>query len=292
MTLDTFVIQLTNGLVFSLLLFLIAAGLSLIFGLMDVVNLSHGAFYLLGAYVGLSITRWTGSFWLALLFSPLLVAVIGLVVERFLLRQLYRRGHLDQVLCTFGVGLILADVMRSVWGSYVESVAIPAPLDGQIVIGGLPFPVYRLAVIVFGLLIALGLWLLIERTLVGAMIRAGVNDAQMASALGINIPRLFALVFAGGTALAALGGVAASPILNIYQGLDSEILILALVVVVIGGLGTLQGAFWASLIVGMADVFGKALLPEFSVFVTYAIMAGVLLVRPQGLFRREQTRLA
>lgn len=284
MTLDTFVLQLTNGLVFSLLLFLMAAGLSLIFGLMDVVNLAHGAFYLLGGYLGLSIVRWGGSFWLALLISPIVVGALGLLLEVTLLRRLYRRGHLDQVLATFGVALILADLIRRGWGAYVEVVPAPAALAGQLAVGGVAFPVYRLAVIGVGLALALGLWLLVERTNVGMQIRAGVSDPQMAGMLGVNVDRLFALVFAGGTALAAFSGVAAAPILNLYPGLDSEILILALVVVVVGGLGTLRGAFFGSLIVGMADVFGKALLPEFSAFVIFAVMAAVLLTRPAGLF--------
>jgi branched-subunit amino acid ABC-type transport system permease component len=151
MTFDTFVLQLTNGLVFSLLLFLMAAGLSLIFGLMDVVNLAHGAFYLLGGYLGLSIVRWGGSFWLALLLSPLLAGALGLLLEATLLRRLYRRGHLDQVLATFGVALIGADLMRGLWGAYVEVVPPPAALSGQIAVGGLPFPAYRLAVLALGL---------------------------------------------------------------------------------------------------------------------------------------------
>lgn len=287
MGLDTFVIQLTNGLVFSLLLFMMAAGLSLIFGLMDVVNLAHGTFYLLGGYIGLSIVRLSGSFWLALLLAPLLVGALGLLLERMLLRRLYGRGHLDQVLCTFGVALVGTDLMRWGWGAYVETVAPPALLAGQVLLMGIAFPVYRLAMIALGLLIAACLWLLIERSSIGTRIRAAVSDAAMANALGIDTARLFGIVFAAGTALAAFSGVAAAPILTLYPGLDSEILILGLVVVVIGGLGTLRGAFWGSLLVGMADTFGKSLLPEFSVFVIFALMAAVLLVRPAGLFGRR-----
>jgi branched-subunit amino acid ABC-type transport system permease component len=279
MTLNTFILQLTNGLVFSLLLFLMAAGLSLIFGLMDVVNLAHGAFYLLGGYLGLSIIRWGGSFWLALILTPLVVGALGYLLEVTLLRRLYRRGHLDQVLATFGVALIAADLMRGAWGAFVEVVPTPAALAGQIAVGGLAFPVYRLTVIALGLALALALWLLVERTTLGMQIRAGVSDAQMAGMLGIDVSR---------TALAAFSGVAAAPILNLYPGLDSEILILALVVVVVGGLGTLRGAFFGSLIVGMADVFGKALLPEFSVFAIFVVMAAVLLLRPAGLFGRAR----
>jgi branched-subunit amino acid ABC-type transport system permease component len=287
MTLDTFIIQLTNGLVFSLLLFLMAAGLSLIFGLMDVVNLAHGTFYLLGGYIGLSVVRWSGNFWLALLIAPLAVGLLGLLLEITLLRRLYRRGHLDQVLFTFGVALIGADLMRAIWEAYVVTIPTPAQLVGQVDIMGIDFPIYRLTMIGLGLLIAALLWLVIERTRIGAIVRAGVSDAQMASALGIDIPRVFAGVFAIGTGLAALSGVAAAPIVNLYPGLDFEILILAMVVVVVGGLGTLKGAFWGSLLVGMADTFGKSLLPQFSVFVIFVIMAVVLLVRPSGLFGRH-----
>lgn len=288
MTLATFVIQLMNGLVFSLLLFLMAAGLSIIFGLMDVVNLAHGMFYLLGGYVGLSMYRWTGNFWLALLITPLLVGALGLLLERTLLRRLYARGHLDQVLFTFGAALIGTDLMRWGWGAYVESLPPPPLLAGQVDVMGIAFPIYRLSLIGLGLLVALLLWLTLERTRIGAVVRAGVSDAQMVSALGINIQRVFAGVFAVGTALAALSGVAAAPILNLYPGLDFEILILALVVVVVGGLGTLKGAFGGSLLIGMADTFGRALLPRFSIFVIFGIMAAVLLVKPAGLFGRRQ----
>jgi branched-subunit amino acid ABC-type transport system permease component len=289
MTFDIFVIQFTNGLVFSLLLFMMAAGLSLIFGLMDVVNLAHGTFYLLGGYVGLSLAGWTGSFWLALLLAPLLVGGLGLLLEIALLRRLYRRGHLDQVLFTFGVALIGADLMRSVWGGFVLSIPTPALLSGQVDLMGIAFPIYRLTMIAVGLLIAALLWLVIERTRVGAIVRAGVSDAQMVSGLGINVERVFAGVFAVGCAIAALSGVAAAPIVNLYPGLDFEILILAMVVVVVGGLGTLKGAFWGSLLIGMADTFGKSSqFSQFSSFVIFVIMALVLLVRPAGLYGRSR----
>ena len=286
LTLDTFVLQLLNGLVFSLLLFLLAAGLSLIFGLMDVVNLAHGTFYLLGGYVGLSIIRQTGSFWLALLLAPLIVAALGLVLERTLLNRLYRAGHLNQVLFTFGVALVGGDLMRWWWGPTIHAVPSPALLDGRTQVLGVSFPVYRLAIIGLGLAVALLLWLVLERTRIGAVVRAGVSDAQMAGGLGIDVGQVFAGVFAFGTGLAALSGVVAGPVLNLYPTLGFEVLILAMVVVVVGGLGTLSGAFWGSLAIGMADTFGKLLLPDFSVFVIYAIMAAVLLVKPAGLFGR------
>jgi branched-chain amino acid transport system permease protein len=284
MTFDIFLFQLLNGLVSSMLLFIMAAGLSLIFGQMDVVNLMHGSFYLLGGYLGLLTVRLSANFWLALLVAPLLVAALGLALEWGFLRRLYgRHRHLNQVLFTFGISLIAADLMRWQWGTYVETISPPDILSGKIPFFGFQFPVYRLALIGFGLLLALGMWLLLERTQLGAIVRAGVTDVQMVSALGINIHWIFAGVFAVGAGLAALAGVLGAPILNLHTGLDSEILILAMVVVVIGGLGSLQGAFWGSLLIGMVDTFGKALLPEFALFFIFMMMAVVLLFRPSGL---------
>jgi branched-subunit amino acid ABC-type transport system permease component len=286
---ETFVLQLLNGLVFSMLLFIMAAGLSLIFGLMDVVNLAHGSFYLLGGYVGLNAVQRTGNFWLALLLAPLLVAALGLIIELLFLRRMYgRHRHLDQVLLTFGLALVAADLMRWNWGAYVETIAPPLLLSGQVPVFHLQFPVYRLTLVGVGIALALALWFLIERTRLGAIVRAGVTDAQMVSALGINVQTVFASVFALGAGLAALAGVLGAPVLSIYPGLDFETLIFTLVVVVIGGLGTLRGAFFGSLIIGMAVTFGKALIPQFSLFLIFAVMAGVLLVRPAGLFGRRE----
>jgi branched-chain amino acid transport system permease protein len=228
------------------------------------------------------------AFWPAVIVAPLLVGGFGLLVERFLLRRLYGgRHHLEQVLLTFGVALILSDLIQWNWGAYVESVPPPALLAGQIPFFHLQFPVYRLAIILFGLLLALGLYLFMGRTRLGAIVRAGVSNSQMVSGLGINIQRVFAGVFAVGTALAALAGVLGAPITTLYPGLDFEILILTVVVVVVGGLGSLKGAFLGALLIGMADTFGKAVIPEFSLFLIFAVMAAVLLVRPSGLFGVE-----
>lgn len=284
---ENFLIQLLNGLVTAMLLFVMAAGLSLIFGLMDVINLTHGAFYLLGGYIGLTIVRSFGNFWLALAVAPLVVGALGLGVEYFFLRRLYEGGaqrHLDQVLFTFGLALITIDLTRARWGAYVESVSGPPQLAGVAHLLATDFPIYRLAIIAFGLALALALWLFVERTRIGAIVRAGVSDAELVSGLGVNIRLVFAGIFALGTALAALAGVVGAPVLNLYPGLDSEILILALVVVVVGGLGTLQGAFFGSVLIGLADTFGKAFLPEFARFLIFAVMAAVLLLRPAGLF--------
>ena len=282
---ENFIIQCLNGLVYSMLLFVMAAGLSLIFGQMNVINLAHGSFYLLGGYIGLLIVRDLGNFWLALLLAPIIVGILGLLIEYFFLRRLYgAHRHLDQVLFTFGLALIAADLIRWNWGAYVEAVPDPSLLAGQALVFGIQFPLYRLSLLGFGLAIALLLWLLIGRTRLGAIIRAGVSDAQMVSGLGINIHLVFSGVFAIGAALAALAGVIGAPVLNLYPGLDFEILILTLVVVVVGGLGTIKGAFFGSLVIGMADTFGKALLPEFALFLIFFVMAAVLMLRPSGIF--------
>jgi len=284
-TVDQLLAQLVNGLVLGLLLFLIAAGFSLIFGLMDVINLAHGSFLLFGGYVGMSVIRGTGNFALAVIVAPVVVGLVGLAVELTLLRRTYARGHLIQVLLTLGLALIAADLMRWHYGAYVESVDPPASLAGLVSVFGIfQVPVYRLAIIGFGLVMAGALWLVLERTRLGAIVRAGVQDREMVAALGIPIDRIVAGVFAIGTALAGVSGVLAAPITSLYPGLDFDFLILALVVVVVGGLGTLRGAFWGAMLVGMTDVLGKAYFPEFSLFAIFLIMAAVLLVRPQGLF--------
>jgi len=281
---EVFVAQLLNGLVYGVLLFLMAAGLSLIFGLMNVVSLAHGSFFMLGAYVGMSIFRATGSFWLALLLAPVPVIIAGVIIERLFMRPLYRRGHMDQVLLTFGFTFVFLDLVQTVWGRTVQRLPAPEALQGTIHIGAGVFSAYRLFLIGFGFAIALLLWLFLERSRIGAMVRAGVDDAQMASGLGGNIPALFSGIFGFGVALAAIGGVAAGPILSLYPGMDAEILIPAFIVIVIGGLGSLRGAFVGSLLIGIADTFGKAYLPSLALFLIYLAMILVLLIRPQGLF--------
>jgi branched-subunit amino acid ABC-type transport system permease component len=286
---DTAFIQLLNGLAYSLLIFLIAAGFTLIFGMMDVINLAHGSFYMLGAYFAFTIVGRTGgdNFWLALLLAPLGVALVGVVLELGYLRPVYKRGHLDQVLLTFGFAYVFSDIVRTVWGSDIRSLAYAPALQGAVDILGRPYPKYRFLVIVFGLLMALLLWLVLERTRLGSIVRAGVADPEMVSGLGINITVVFTVVFAVGAALAALSGVIAGPILGMHPGMDFDVLIVALIVVVVGGLGTLSGSFWGSLLIGIADTFGKVLQPDFSMALTFAVMAAVLLLRPAGLFGRK-----
>ncbi len=281
------IVQALNGLSFGALLFILAAGLSLIFGMMDVVNLAHGAFYMLGAYVALTVVAQTGLFWPALVVAPVVVGLLGLVIEPLLLRRL-RGRHLDQVLLTIGVSLVTADLIGLVWGREIRSLPFPEGLDGAVTVMGGDYPVYRLFVIVFGALLALVLTVVHRRTQLGALIRAGVDDAQMLAALGVDIDRLFARTFAVGAALAGLAGVIAAPVFGVFPGMDVEALINSLIVVVIGGLGTLSGAAAGSLLVGPADTFGKVLFPQFALALIFAIMALVLLLRPTGLLGRAR----
>jgi branched-chain amino acid transport system permease protein len=286
LTVDSLIFQLLNGLSLSMLLFLVAAGLSLIFGLMNVINLAHGAFYLLGAYFGFSLFNWTGNFWLSALIAPFGVALVGLIMESGLLRRLYSRDHLNQVILTFGVAYVIADLMRWIWGGDPKLLRTPAPFDGAVQILGRQFPTYRLFVIGLGLLLAVALWLVLERTRLGTIIRAGVSDKEMATGLGLNVSLVFTLVFTAGAALAGLSGVIAGPYQSFGPGVDFDTLILALIVVVIGGLGTLSGAFWGAIVLGIADTLGKVLFPDYAQFIIYIVMALVLLVKPTGLFSR------
>jgi len=279
-----YLLQGLNGLAYGMLLFLLAAGLSLIFGLMEVVNLAHGGFYMLGAYLALSLVRWTGSFWIALLIAPVIIAAGGFLLEWEFLRPLYRRTHLDQILLTFGFAFVFTDLARWLWGADVQSLAPPPGLDRSVAMLGTLFPIYRLFVIALGGALALGLWLTLSRTRLGALVRAGVANKEMTQALGWDIGLVFTGVFAFGAALAGLAGVVAAPIQGVFPGVDFETLIVTLIVVVIGGLGTFSGSFWGSLLIGEADTFGKTLLPQVALVVIYIVMAAVLLVRPAGLF--------
>ena len=276
--------QLLNGLVYGVLLFLMAAGLSLIFGLMNVVSLAHGSFFMLGAFFGLAIFEVTHNFWLGLMLSPVPVVALGIAMELLFMRRLYRRGHMDQVLLTFGFTFVFFDLVQSVWGRTALSLPPPEALKGVVQIGIGVFSTYRLFLIGLGVVLAFLMWLFLERSRLGAMVRAGVDDSAMAAGLGANIPALFTGIFGAGVALAALGGVAAGPVIGLYPGMDTEILIPALIVIVIGGMGSLRGAFVGSLLIGEADTFGKAYLPNMALFLIYLVMLIVLLLRPQGLF--------
>jgi len=282
---DFWIVQSLNGISFGMLLFLLAAGLSLVFGLMRIVNLTHGSFYLLGAYIGFTVIERTGSFLVALLVVPLCIAVVGLLIHRLLLRH-FHQAELAQVLLTFGLLFIFADLTLWQWGGYSQVLPKPAFLATSLTIGTIVYPAYRIFVIATGVVMALLCWLVLERTTLGSMVRAGVDDEEMVRGLGINTPRLFTTVFALGAFLAALSGVIGGPFVGAYPGADFEVLLLALVVVIIGGLGSLRGAFVGSLVVGLIDTFGRALVPELAMFTIFAPMVIILALRPRGLFGR------
>ena len=282
---EFWIVQILNGISFGMLLFLLAAGLSLVFGLMRIVNLTHGSFYLLGAYIGFTVIGRTGSFLLAVVVVPLGIAGLGLLMHRFLLRR-FQGAELSQVLLTFGALFIFADVSLWYWGGYSHVLAKPAFLAESFTIGTIVFPAYRIFVIVTGVVVALVFWLMLERTTLGSMVRAGVDDEEMVRGLGINTPRLFTAVFALGAFFAALSGIIGGPLVGAYPGADFEVLLLALVVVIIGGLGSIVGAFVGSLVVGLVDTFGRALVPELAMFTIFAPMAVILALRPRGLFGR------
>ncbi|MDR7544509.1 MAG: branched-chain amino acid ABC transporter permease [Armatimonadota bacterium] len=283
---EFWVVQALNGLSFGALLFLLASGLSLIFGLMRIVNISHGSYYLLGAYVGLSVMKATGRFLLACLAGAAAVAVVGIVMQRVFLARMYREEQ-RQVLLTMGFAFVFADAALWLWGGDPQRLPTPAVLSGYLPLGPATFPIYRLAVVATGAVVAVVLWFFQERTRLGAVVRAAVDDEEMARGLGIHVRRVLTAVFAAGAALAAFGGVMGGPFLGVYPGADSEVLPLAFAVVIIGGLGSLQGALVGSLLVGLVDNFGKALFPELSYFTLFVPMAVVLAIRPTGLFGRR-----
>ena len=279
-----------NSITFGGLLFLLSAGFALIFGLMRIPNLTHGSLYMLGAYIGatflIGIVGIKINFWAAAVVAALIVAAFGALIERLLLRRL-PGDQLAQVLVTLGISFMVADFCLMIWGGDPLNVAPPDGLGGFVRFGSIAFPLYRLAIIVVAVLVALGLWLLLERTRLGAMIRAGVDDPDMARVVGIRVSRLFTIVFALGAGLASFGGIIGAPMLSVYPGLDQDMLPLALVVVILGGTGSLLGAFVGSLIIGFIYNFGQALLPELAYFVLFLPMLLVLLLRPQGLFGRH-----
>jgi len=274
-----------NSITLGGLLFLLSAGFSLIFGLMKIPNLTHGSFFMLGAYLAASLIGWGLDFWSAALVSGLLVAVFGGMIERFLLRRL-AGAELAQVLVTLGLSFMVADVCLKVWTGDPVRIDTPSALRGVTSIAGLGFPTYRLAVSVIAVIVAMALWALLDRTRLGAMIRAGVDDPAMARVAGIRVSRLFTIVFCLGAWLAGFAGVIGGPILSVYPGLDQEMLPLALVVVILGGSGSLLGSLLGSFVVGFLYNFGQAMFPELAYVVLFLPMLIVLVVRPQGLFGR------
>jgi branched-chain amino acid transport system permease protein len=276
---DFLIAQTLNGLVYSMLLFLLALGLSLTFGMLRVINLAHGAFFLMGAYFGITAWNVTQSFWITIIAGSLGSALIGVLLERSWLQRFYARDELDQVILTFGFALVFADLMKMFWGKDIRSIPVPSGFSGAVQIAGTYFPSYRLVLIAVGFSLFAATWLAIERTKVGALIRASVADRVMVSGLGFNIRHLFTYVFAFGTAVAGLAGVLGAPITGVYPGLDFEVLITTLIVVVVGGLGSISGAFWASLLIGLAETYGKAVYPAAASFIIFGLMAAVLLIR-------------
>jgi branched-chain amino acid transport system permease protein len=298
--------QLLNGLQFGVLLFLLAAGLTLVFGIMSFVNLAHGSLYMLGAYFAATAYQHTENFGLALLAAVTGCMVLGLLLERTAISRLYRRDHLDHVLATFGLVLFFNEMSRIIWGPQPYFLPLPAALESTVDLFGVTYPSYRFAIIVVGLAVAFGAHLLMHRTRLGMLIRAGATNPGMVAALGVDIKLLNSILFAIGAALAGLAGVMAGPIMSIQTGMGEPVLITALVVIVIGGIGSVSGALYASLIVGIADTLGRAFLPTLlrevasrdvanaagpalASMLIYLLMAVVLAVRPQGLFPAGRT---
>ncbi|MCC2633912.1 branched-chain amino acid ABC transporter permease [Ramlibacter sp.] len=282
-----FLIQLLNSVQYGLLLFMLAAGLTLIFGIMGVVNLAHGSFYMLGAYLAWSLALKTGSLVLAIVLGTVISVIFGLVLERLLFRHFYHRDHLDQVLLTFGLIYIFEEMRSILWGDDVHGVPIPALLSASIPLtDNLSYPVYRLFMSGLCIALALGLYFLISRTRLGMKIRAGAFNHEMTEALGVNVKLIHAVVFALGVGLATIAGMIAAPISSVYPNMGSQVLIMCFVVVVIGGIGSVRGALISALLVGLVDTFGKVLLPQVAGMLVYMLMAAVLLWKPEGLFKQ------
>ena len=298
--------QILNGVQFGIMLFLMASGLTLIFGVMNLINLAHGSLYMIGAFIAAATFNATHSFLAAIAAALAGAAVVGIAIEIVVFRTLYRRDHLDQVLATFGLLLFFNEVVRMIWGATALYAQVPNFLSGQVnLLPGAPYPTYRLAIIGVGLIVGLLIYLLIMRTRIGMLIRAGASNRTMVGALGVNITLLYTLVFGLGAALAALSGALAGPIFTVESGMGDDLLILAFVVIVIGGIGSIRGAFIAALLVGVVDTVGRAFLrPFFALFMSgpaadntgpavasmliYILMAVVLFFRPQGLFPRAK----
>jgi branched-chain amino acid transport system permease protein len=301
MTLALALEQLLNGIQFGVMLFLMASGLTLIFGVMGLINLAHGSLYMVGAFVCAYVTGITGSFWLGLLAGALGAAIMGVIVEVLVIRQLYQRNHLDQVLATFALILILSEGTALVFGSQPLWLDIPSILKGSIELGSVIYPVYRILIIIVGVLVALGLYLLISRTRIGMRIRAGENDREMIGALGVNISVLYTFVFAVGAALAGLAGSLVGALQSVEVGMGEPVLILAFVVIIIGGIGSIKGALIGAMLVGTVDTLGRVILPSFfqwfmepsaaasvgsalASMLIYLLMAIILAIKPKGLF--------
>ncbi|MCW2269704.1 branched-chain amino acid ABC transporter permease [Pseudomonas sp. JQ170] len=284
--LSLYLFQLLNGLGLGMIYFLIAVGLTIIFGLLNFVNFAHGAFFLLGAYLCYTVVALTGNFWMALLLAPLAVAALAWMVERLLIKRIYHLPHTFQILVTLGIALIIQEASVLIWGPVGKNIAVPHELRGVLIIGDFIYPYYRLFLIGFSALIGLGLWLLLERTRFGALVRAGSESTETVSLLGTNIFRLFSLTFALGVGLAGVAGVLFAPLRGAQPFVGPEILGIAFVVVVIGGMGSFGGALVGGLLVGVVQSMMTSLWPQGASLMIYGAMAAVILVRPYGLFGR------
>ena len=277
-----------HGLAYAGLLFLVSAGLTLVFGMMNVLNFAHAAMYMLGAYFSFTLLRATGQFWLCLFVCPLLLFIIGALVERFLLRRVHAYGHLHELLLTFGLAYIITELVKLIWGNFPLAVNIGGFLGRTVEFFGMIYPIYRIFIFVCAVIVGLTMAAILYKTRLGIILRAAVNDSEMVNALGFNVPLVFTGVFAFGAALSGLAGVIAGPLLTTYPGMAHEILIDAFVVIVVGGFGSLGGAVVASLLIGELQSFGVLLFPKLSLALVYMLMAAVLIIRPSGLFGEKQ----
>jgi len=277
-----------HGLVYAGLLFLVSSGLTLVFGMMNVLNFAHASFYMLAAYFSYSLLAWTGNFWLSLAFCPFFLFVIGAVIERFLLRRVHVLGHVHELLLTFGIAFIISELVKWVWGTAPLPMEVKGFLDGNVNLFGVIYPTYRLFVLFCSILIGLLMTVLLLKTRIGITVRSAVDDSEMVNALGVNTPRVFMFVFALGAALSGLAGVISGPLLSTNTGMATAILVDAFVVIVIGGFGSLMGAVVASLMIGQLQSFGALLFPKFSLALIYLLMAIVLIVKPSGLFGEKK----
>ena len=277
-----------HGLAYAGLLFLVSAGLTLVFGMMNVLNFAHAAMYMLGAYFSFTLLRATGQFWLCLFVCPLLLFIIGALVERFLLRRVHIYGHLHELLLTFGLAYIITELVKLIWGNFPLAVNIGGFLGRTVEFFGMIYPIYRIFIFVCAVFVGLAMAAILFKTRLGIILRAAVNDSEMVNALGFNVPLVFTGVFAFGAALSGLAGVIAGPLLTTYPGMAHEILIDAFVVIVVGGFGSLGGAVVASLLIGELQSFGVLLFPKLSLALVYMLMASVLIIKPSGLFGEKQ----
>jgi branched-chain amino acid transport system permease protein len=288
MTASIYMIQAMHGLVYGMLLFLVASGLTLVFGMMGVLNFAHAAFYMLGAYFAYTVTVYLGNFWLSLIVAPLIVGVLGVLIERFLLQKAHKGGHVAELLLTFGVFYVLGELVRLIWGSNPLPVPVPPILTGDIPFMGMTYPIYRLFILLFSAIVLTGMALLLMRSRIGILVRAAVSDGDMVDALGTNVSVVFMGVFGGGAALAALAGVIAAPFLSVFPGMGLDALLDCFVVIVIGGFGSLFGAFIAALMIGELQSFGILWFPRLAMVFQFLLMAIVLIVRPTGLLGEKE----